>query len=143
MKHLVDVRAISTPQASAFDEFDQAELLKEVEVPLYGPYGPAQGLCQGLHLGPAQAGLVVSVVCKGAVGGYCLCRDPGLHEVAHLGYARKLWLRWHDRLLFVVRRCALVDLDGKIHQSGGLRLKNAPPLFLCSCQGSSLAYLKI
>jgi hypothetical protein len=35
-------------------------------------------------------------------------------------------------LLKVVRRCALAILDVKIHQSGGLRLKNAPPLFLCS-----------
>jgi hypothetical protein len=143
MKHPVDVRAIPSPQTPTLDELYEAQFLEQVQVPLYGPHGPAQGLGEGLHPGPAEAGLVVGVVGEGAVGGYRLCRDPGLCEVAHLGYARKLGLRWHDRLLFVVRRCALVDLDGKIHQSGGLRLKNAPPLFLCSCQGSSLAYLKI
>ena len=90
----------------------------------------AQGLGEGLHLGPAKAGLVVGVVGEGAVGGDCLCRDPGFYEVVHLGYARKLGLRWHSRLLFMVRRCALVDLDGKIHQSGGPSVQRlAPPLF--------------
>jgi len=99
-------------------------------VPLDGPHRAAQGVGQGLHLGPAQARFVVGVVGKSAVGRDRLCRYSGFYEVAHLGYARELRLRWHSRLLFVVRRCALVICDGKIHQSGGLRLKNPRRLFM-------------
>jgi hypothetical protein len=69
-------------------------------VPLYGADRSAQGLGESLHLGPAQARLVVGVVGEGAVGGDRLYRDSGLYEVPHLGYARKLGLRWHSRLLF-------------------------------------------
>ncbi len=68
-------------------------------MPLDRAYRSAKGLGEGLHLGPAQAGLVVGVVCEGAVGGDRLCRDPGLYEVAHLGYAREFGLRWHRSLL--------------------------------------------
>ena len=78
-------------------------------MPLDRPDRETQDSSQGLHLRPAQARLVVGVVGEGAVCGDHLRGDPGLHEVAHLGYARKLGLRWHSRLLFVVRRCALAD----------------------------------
>ena len=130
MEHPVDVRAVPAPQPPSLDELYKAELLEEMQVPLDGPYRPAQSLGQSLHLGPAQASLIVGIIGEGAVGGYRLGRDTGHYEVAHLGYARKLGLRWHDRLLFVVRRCALVICDGKIHQSGGLRLKIPRRLFM-------------
>src|SRR5918994_7497891 len=108
MKHPVDVRAVPPPQASALDELYEAKLLEQVEVPLDRAHRPAQGLSQGLHLGPAEAGLVVGVVGERAVGWDRLGRDSGLYEVPHLGYARELGLRWHGRLLCVVRRCALM-----------------------------------
>src|SRR5918997_7084063 len=95
MEYAVDVRAVPPPQAPALDKLYEAQVLKEVEVPLDGADRAAQGVGQGLHLGPAQAGLVVGVVGDGAVGGDRLCRDSGLYEVAHLGYARELRLWWH------------------------------------------------
>src|SRR5918997_1793339 len=124
MEHAVNVGAVPTPQASALDELYEAQLLKEVEVPLDGPHRTAQSLCQGFHLGPAQAGFVVSVVGEGEVGGNRLGRDTGFYEVAHLRYARKLGLLWHGRLPF---RGAAVRSDDKIHQSGGPRVKSMPP----------------
>jgi hypothetical protein len=99
MEHPVNVGAIPSPQSATLDELYEAKLFEQVQVPLDGPYRSAQGFGQGLHLGPAQAGLVVCVVGEGAVGGDCLRGDSGLYEVAHLGYARKLGLRWHSRLL--------------------------------------------
>ena len=99
MEHPVDVRAVPTPQTPTLDELYEAKFFEEVQVPLYGPHGPAQGLGEGFHLGPAEAGLVVGVVGEGAVGGYRLSRYPGLYEGAHLGYARELGLWWHSRLL--------------------------------------------
>ena len=127
VEYAVDVRAVPTPQAAALDELYEAKLLEEVEVPLYGPHRSAQGLCQGFHLGPAQAGLVVGVVGEGAVGGDRLCRDSGLYEVTHLGYACKLGLRWHDRLLFVVRRCA--SMIEFIKEAAGIRLRSPRRFF--------------
>src|SRR5918995_5409593 len=79
-----------------------------MEVPLDGAHGAAQCLGQGLHLGPAQATLVVGVVregtiCRDRLGGY-----SGVGEVLDLGYAGKFGLVWHRRLLLMVRRCALM-----------------------------------
>src|SRR5829696_206472 len=79
-----------------------------MEVPLDGACGTAQGLGQGLHLGPAQAALVVGVVREGTI-----CRDrlgwnSSEDEGLYLGDTGELGLRWHSRLLFLVRRCALM-----------------------------------
>src|SRR5215212_6714949 len=79
-----------------------------MEVPLDGAYRAAQCLGQGLHLGPAQATLVVGVVSEGAVGRDGLGRDSGVGEVLDLRYAGKFGLLWHRRLLLMVRRCALM-----------------------------------
>src|SRR5215207_4168110 len=111
-----------------------------MEVPLYGAYRPAQCLGQGLHLGPAQATLVVGVVREGTVGRDRLGGDSGEDEGLDLGDTGKFGLVWHRRLLFMVRRCALAILEMvRFTKAAGTRSKMAPPLFLCSCQGSSLA----
>lgn len=44
-------------------ELDQTQLLEEVKVSLDGPGTPGEPPGQGLHAGPAEAGLVVGVVC--------------------------------------------------------------------------------
>src|SRR5918997_1803723 len=101
-----------------------------MEVPLDGPNRPAQCFGQGLHLGPAQATLVVGVVGEGAVGRDGLGGDSGVGEVLDFRDARKLGLLWHRCLLFMVRRCALMI---EFTKAAGLRSKRfAPPLFLCS-----------
>jgi hypothetical protein len=52
-------------------------------MPLDGTHRAAQSLGQGLHREPADAGLVVSVVGEGAVGGDRLDRDfPGRDAIA-------------------------------------------------------------
>src|SRR5215210_6988147 len=79
-----------------------------MEVPLDGPNRPSQCLGQGLHLGPAQARLVVGVVGEGTVCRDGLGGDSGVGEVLDLGDTGKLGLRWHSRLLLIVRRCALM-----------------------------------
>src|SRR5215216_6891301 len=79
-----------------------------MDVPLDRPNRAAKGLCQGFHLGPGKACFVVSVVRESAVGRYCLCRNAALNEVVYLRDAGKFGLLWHRRLLFVVRRCALM-----------------------------------
>src|SRR5215207_2809790 len=79
-----------------------------MEVPLDGPNRPAQCLSQALHLGPAQARLVVGVVGEGTVGRDGLGWNSGVGEVLDLGDPGEFGLRWHSRLLFMVRRCALM-----------------------------------
>src|ERR671917_246094 len=79
-----------------------------MEVPLDGAYRPSQCLSQGRHLGPAQTRLVVGVVGEGTVGRDGLGGDSGVGEVLDLGDTGKFGLLWHRRLLFLVRRCALM-----------------------------------
>src|SRR5215212_11361641 len=101
-----------------------------MEVPLDGAHGAAQCLGQGLHLGPAKATLVVGVIGEGTICRDRLCGDSGEDEGLDLGDTGESGLRWHNRLLFLVRRCALMI---EFTKAAGLRLKRfAPPLFLCS-----------
>src|SRR5829696_1124978 len=101
-----------------------------MEVPLDGAHGAAQGLGQGLHLGPAQAALVVGVVREGTICRDGLGGDSGEDEGLDLGDTGESGLLWHRRLLFLVRRCALMIEFTKAAVS---RLKDyLPPLFLCS-----------
>src|SRR5215204_7828047 len=51
-----------------------------MEVPLDGAYGAIQGFGQGLHLGPAQATLIVGVVGEGTICRDCLGGDSGEDE---------------------------------------------------------------
>src|ERR671913_57614 len=100
-----------------------------MEVPLDGPNRAAQGLGEGLHLGPAQPCFVVGVVGEGAVGRDGLGGDSGVGEVLDLGDTGKFGLVWHRRLLFIVRRCALMIEFTKA--AGAPQKENAPPPFLC------------
>src|SRR5215213_9900865 len=111
-----------------------------MEVPLDGPNRPAQCLGQGLHLGPAQPRLVVSVVGEGAVGRYGLGRNSGVGKVLDLGDTGKFGFRWHRRLL-MVRRCALMIEFTKAAGSGSREI--APPLFLCSFSDAYFSYTGI
>ena len=77
------------PIAFALDELDKALLLQEVQVALDGPGAARKPLGECLHARPAQAGLVVRVVCEGAVGGDDLCGDSCQDQVLNLGYARE------------------------------------------------------
>src|ERR687889_1985777 len=79
-----------------------------MEVPLDGAYGAAQGLGQGLHLGPAQTRFVVGVVSEGTICRDCLGWDSGEDEGLDLGNTGKSGLLSHRRLLYLVRRCALM-----------------------------------
>src|SRR5215212_5840720 len=79
-----------------------------MEVPLDGACGTAQGVGEGLHLGPAQATLVVGVIGEGAVGRDRLGWDSGEDEGLDLRDTGELGLVWHRRLLYLVRRCALM-----------------------------------
>src|SRR5215210_4304869 len=100
-----------------------------MEVPLDGPNRPAQCFSQGLHLGPAQATLVVGVVGEGTVGRDGLGRNSGVGEVLDLGDTGKFGLVWHRRLLFMVRRCALAILEMvRFTKAAGTRSKMSPPL---------------
>src|SRR5829696_4597458 len=101
-----------------------------MEVPLDGPHRPTQSLGQGLHLGPAQPTLVVGVVREGAVGRDRLGGVSGEDEGLDLRDTGEFWLLRHRRLLFLVRRCALMI---RFTKAAGSRPKgNAPPLFLCT-----------
>src|SRR5215204_89862 len=101
-----------------------------MEVALDGAHGAAQGLCQGLHLGPAEARLVVGVIGEGAVGGDRLGGDSSEDEGLDFRDTGKSGLLSHRRLLFLVRRCALMI---EFTKAAGPRQKEiAPPLFLCS-----------
>src|SRR5918995_1366594 len=99
-----------------------------MEVPLDGAYRSAQCLGQGLHLGPAQPRLIVSVVGEGTVGRDRLGGDSGVGEVLDLRDTGEFGLRWHSRLLFLVRRCALMIEFTKAAGSGS-REKSPPPFF--------------
>src|SRR5215212_5919799 len=79
-----------------------------MEVALDGAHGAAQGLCQGLHLGPAEARLVVGVIGEGAVGGDRLGGGSSEDEGLDFRDTGKSGLLSHRRLLFLVRRCALM-----------------------------------
>src|SRR5215218_3989501 len=111
-----------------------------MEVALDGAHGAAQGLCQGLHLGPAQATLVVGVVREGTICRDRLGWDSGVGEVLDLHDAGKLGLLWHGRLLFLVRRCALMI---RFIKAAGPGQGDAPPLFLCSFSGAYFTYTGI
>src|SRR5215207_5423673 len=79
-----------------------------MEVPLDGTRRSSQGLGQGLHLGPAQATLVVGVISEGTICRDRLGGDSSEDEGLDLGDTGKFGLVWHRRLLFLVRRCALM-----------------------------------
>src|SRR5215204_1248654 len=101
-----------------------------MEVSLDGAHGASQGLGQGLHLGPAQTRFVVAVVSEGTICRDGLGRDSGEDEGLDLRDTGKSGLLSHRRLLFLVRRCALMI---EFTKAAGLRSKRfAPPLFLCS-----------
>src|SRR5215203_6068280 len=101
-----------------------------MEVPLDGPHRPSQCLSQSLHLRPAQATLIVGIVREGAVCRDGLGRNPGVGEVLDLRDTGEFGLVWHSRLLFMVRRCALMIEFTKTAGSGSREI--APPLFLFS-----------
>src|SRR5215212_6732160 len=94
-----------------------------MEVPLDGAYGTAQCLGQGLHLGPAQATLVVGVVGKGTICRDRLGGDPSEDEGLDLGDTGKSGLLRHRRLLVLVRRCALMIRFIKAADSGQRMLR--------------------
>src|SRR5215216_6516800 len=79
-----------------------------MEVPLDGACGTSQSLGQGLHLGPAQTTLVVGVIAQGTICRDRLGWDSGEDEGLDLGDTGESGLVWHRRLLFLVRRCALM-----------------------------------
>src|SRR5829696_3346171 len=95
-----------------------------MEVPLDGAYGTAQGVGQGLHLGPAQTTLVVGVISEGTICRDRLGRDTGEDEGLDLRNTGKSGLLWHRRLLF---SSAAVRFDDRIHQSGGSSAKGFSP----------------
>src|SRR5919107_2717659 len=101
-----------------------------MEVPLDGAYGTAQGLGQGLHLGPAQTTLIVGVISEGTICRDRLGRDSGEDEGLDLRDTRKLGLLGHlPPPIFG----AAVRLGDRIqHLSGGHPVKDSPRrLFLC------------
>src|SRR5215213_9362724 len=101
-----------------------------MEVALDGTHRAAQGLGKSLHLGPAQPAFVVGVVREGTICRDRLGWDTGEDEGLDLGDSGKSGLLSHRRLLFLVRRCALMI---EFTKAAGLRSKRfAPPLFLCS-----------
>src|SRR5215212_502902 len=98
VQHAVDVRAKApVPVALALDELDEALLLEEVQVALNRPRAARETLGQGLHARPAQASLVVRVVCEGAVGGDHFSGDPRHDQVVYLGYSRESGPNRHDQ----------------------------------------------
>ena len=107
-------------------------------MPLDGTHRAAQGLGQGLHLGPAQARFVVGVVREGTICRDRLGGDSGEDEGLDLGDTGEFGLVWHRPPPVFG---AAVRFDDRIHQSGGLRPKEiAPPLFLCSFSGAYFTY---
>src|SRR5215210_6174776 len=111
-----------------------------MEVPLDGPNRPAQGLGQGLHLGPAQLCFVVGVVGEGTVGRDGLGRNSGVGEVLDLRDPGKFGLLWHRRLLFMVRRCALMI---EFTKAAVPVSREGPPLFLCCFSDAYFTYMVI
>src|SRR5215217_8243647 len=95
-----------------------------MDVPLDGAYRTAQGLGQGLHLGPAQATLVVGIVGEGTICRDCLDRDSGEDEVLYLGDTGESGLLRHRPPPI---SSAAVRFDDKIHQSGGSSGKGYVP----------------
>src|SRR5215212_9894076 len=104
-----------------------------MEVPLDGAYGTPQGLGHGLHFRPAQATLVVGVVGEGTICRDRLGRDSGEDEVLDLRNTGKSGLLSHRRLLFLVRRCALMI---EFTKAAEMSFSRGPPLFLCSFIGA-------
>src|SRR5919107_3744377 len=98
-----------------------------MEVALDGAHRPIQSLGQGLHLGPAQTRFVVAVISEGTICRDRLGGDSGEDEGLDLGDTRKLGLLWHRRLLFLVRRCALMIRF--IKAAGSCTKRYTPPLF--------------
>src|SRR5215218_11146883 len=98
-----------------------------MEVPLDGAHRASQGLGQGIHLGPAQAALVVSVVGEGTICRDRLGWDSSVSEVLDLRNTGKLGLLSHRRLLFLVRRCAL--MIEFIKAAGTSAKRNSPRRF--------------
>src|SRR5215212_1279282 len=88
-----------------------------MEVALDGAHGAAQGLGQGLHLGPAQTTLVVGVIAEGTICRDRLGGDSGEDEGLYLRYPGESGLLWHRRLLFW---CGGALWGDKMPQSGGL-----------------------
>src|SRR5215212_3497709 len=112
-----------------------------MEVPLDGTHRASQSLGQGLHLGPAQTRFVVAVVSEGTICRDRLGRDSSEDEGLDLRYPRKLGLLWHRRLLFLVRRCALMI---EFTKAAGLRSKRfVPPLFYALFTGAYFTYTGI
>ena len=79
----------AVPVALTLHELYKVPLLEKVQVALDRPGAAREAPGQGLHAGPAQAGLVVRVVCEGAVGGDHLRGDSCQDQVLNLGYARE------------------------------------------------------
>src|SRR5215217_63732 len=98
-----------------------------MEVALDGPHRASQGLCQGLHLGPAQTRFVVAVVSEGTICRDRLGGDSSVSEVLDLRNTGKLGLLSHRRLLFLVRRCALMIEFTKA--AGSSAKRNSPRRF--------------
>ncbi len=98
VQHPVDVRAEAPmPIAPALDELYESPLLEEVKVSLDGSGASGEPSGQGLHARPAEAGLVVGVICEGAVGRDHLRGNPREYQIAYLGYARKSGSHRHDQ----------------------------------------------
>jgi len=111
VQHSVEVSTEApVPVALALDELYEALLLQEVQVTLYGPGASGEPSGQGLHTRPAQASLVVGVVCEGAVGGDHLRGDPRQDQVVDLGYPGKPRTHRHGQPPRVVRRVRSGDL---------------------------------
>src|SRR5215211_910692 len=104
-----------------------------MEVPLDGAHGATQSLGQGLHLGPAQAALVVGVVGEGTICRDRLGGDSGEDEGLDLRDTRKLGLLGHlpppiSGAAGTLWRSLMVRFTKAV----GLGQKVSPPLFLCS-----------
>src|SRR5215212_6167562 len=91
-----------------------------MEVPLDSAHRPSQGIGQSLHLGPAQATLVVGVIRESTICGDRLGRDSGEDEGLDLGDTGELGLLWHQPPPI---SSAAVRFDDRIHQSGGPPVK--------------------
>src|SRR5215204_3119535 len=111
-----------------------------MEVPLDGTRRSSHGLGQGLHLGPAQPALIVGVVREGTICRDRLGGDTGEDEGLDLGDTGESGLLWHRRLLFWVRRCALMIRFIKAADSGQRMLRR---FFLCSFSDAYFTYIRI
>src|SRR5215217_3958831 len=89
-----------------------------MEVSLDGTHRPTQSLGQGLHLWPAQATLIVGVIGEGTICRDRFGGDTGEDEGLDLRDTGKSGLLWHRRLLYLVRRCALMIRFIKAADSG-------------------------